>query len=110
AEIEDETDIELYARKLRDMGAKNVLVSVGGDGAMLIDEFGEKHRTGALKEKPINTVGSGDSMVAGFIAGYERTKSYSYALSLGSACGNATAYSKGLATKEKIDEILNKLQ
>ncbi len=109
-EITDEYDIEVYARKLQSMGAKNVIVSLGGDGAMLIDEFGNKHRIGVLKEKVLNTVGSGDSMVAGFIAGYEKTKSYSYSLTLGTACGNATAFSEGLATKEKIDEILNKLQ
>lgn len=75
---------------------------------MLIDEFGEKHKQGVLKEKVINTVGSGDSMVAGFIAGYEKEHSYPYALKLGSACGNATAFLSGLATKEKINELLKK--
>lgn len=109
-EVNSEADVELYAKELQSMGAKNVIVSLGGNGAMLIDEFGGKHRTGVLKEKVLNTVGSGDSMVAGFIAGYEQTKDYSYALILGTACGNATAFSEGLATKEKIDEILNKLQ
>ena len=86
-------------------GAKNVLISLGGDGAMLIDEFGKRHKAGVLKEKVINTVGSGDSMVAGFVAGYEKTKSYPYALKLGSVCGNATAFLDGLATKEKINEF-----
>lgn len=109
-EINNETDIEKYARKLQSMGAKNVIVSLGGDGAILIDEFENKHKIGVLNEKVLNTVGSGDSMVAGFIAGYEQTKSYSYALALGTACGNATAFSKGLATREKIYDILNKLQ
>lgn len=109
-EINNETDIEKYARKLQSMGAKNVIVSLGGDGAILIDEFENKHKIGVLNEKVLNTVGSGDSMVAGFIAGYEKTKSYSYALVLGTACGNATAFSKGLATREKIYDILNKLQ
>ena len=90
------------------MGAKNVLVSLGGEGAMLIDEFGIKHKAGVLKEKVINTVGSGDSMVAGFIAGYEKTGDYAYALKLGSVCGNATAFLSGLATKEKINELLEK--
>lgn len=108
AEIKDENDIEIYANKLKDMGAKNVLISLGKDGAMLIDEFGKKHKAGVLKEKVINTVGSGDSMVAGFIAGYEKTGDYSYALKLGSACGNATAFLSGLATKEKINELLAK--
>lgn len=108
AEINSEEDIEIYANKLREMGAKNVLVSLGKDGAMLIDEFGIKHKAGVLKEKVINTVGSGDSMVAGFIAGYEKEKDYSYALKLGSVCGNATAFLSGLATKAKINELLNK--
>lgn len=107
-EVRTEADIEKYAKELQKLGAQNVLVSLGGDGAMLIDEFGEKHKQGVLKEKVINTVGSGDSMVAGFIAGYEKEHSYPYALKLGSACGNATAFLSGLATKEKINELLAK--
>jgi 1-phosphofructokinase len=107
--VESEEDTEKYARKLMEMGAQNVLISLGGDGAMLIDEFGNVHKMGVVKEKVINTVGSGDSMVAGFVAGYEKEKSYPYALKLGSACGNATAFLPGLATKEKINDILNKL-
>ena len=108
AEISSEADIEKYAKELQKMGAQNVLISLGGDGAMLIDEFGEKYKQGVLKEKVINTVGSGDSMVAGFIAGYEKEHSYPYALKLGSVCGNATAFLSGLATKEKINELLSK--
>ena len=107
-EISTEADIEKYAKELQKMGAQNVLISLGGDGAMLIDEFGEKHKQGVLKEKVINTVGSGDSMVAGFIAGYEKEHSYPYALKLGSVCGNATAFLSGLATKEKINELIAK--
>lgn len=107
-EISTEADIEKYAKELQKMGAQNVLISLGGDGAMLIDEFGQKHKQGVLKEKVINTVGSGDSMVAGFIAGYEKEHSYPYALKLGSVCGNATAFLSGLATKEKINELLSK--
>lgn len=107
-EISTEADIEKYAKELQKMGAQNVLISLGGDGAMLIDEFGEKHKQGVQKEKVINTVGSGDSMVAGFIAGYEKEHSYPYALKLGSACGNATAFLSGLATREKINELLKK--
>lgn len=107
-EINTEDDIEKYAKELQKMGAQNVLISLGGEGAMLIDEFGNKHKAGVLKERVINTVGSGDSMVAGFIAGYEKAHDYSYALKLGSVCGNATAFLSGLATKEKIDELLKK--
>lgn len=110
AEIKSEDDIKKYAKKLQEMGAKNVLISLGQDGAMLIDEFGNRHKAGVINEKVINTVGSGDSMVAGFIAGYEKTGDYQYALKLGSVCGNATAFLSGLATKEKINELLTKFK
>ncbi len=109
-EVKTEDDIEKYAKELQKMGARNVLISLGGEGAMLIDENGEKHKAGVLKEKVINTVGSGDSMVAGFVAGYEKEHSYPYALKLGSVCGNATAFLSGLATREKIDELLVKFE
>lgn len=105
-EVKTEEDTVKYAKELQKLGAKNVLISLGGEGAMLIDENGEKHKAGVLKQKVINTVGSGDSMVAGFVAGYEKEKSYPYALKLGSVCGNATAFLPGLATKAKIDELL----
>ena len=107
-EVKSEEDTERYAKELQKMGARNVLISLGGEGAMLIDEYGQKHKAGVLKEKVINTVGSGDSMVAGFVAGYEKEQSYPFALKLGSVCGNATAFLPGLATKEKINELLKK--
>ena len=109
-EVKTEEDIEHYAKELQKMGARNVLISLGGDGAMLIDENGGKHKAGVLKEKVLNTVGSGDSMVAGFTAGYVKTGDYAYALKLGSVCGNATAFLPGLATKEKINELLVKFE
>ncbi len=109
-EIKTEKDIIDCVTELRKMGAKNVVVSLGPDGAILIDETGKLHKTGIVKEKVVNTVGSGDSMVAGFIAGYERSGSYEEALLLGTACGNATAFSPGLAKKEKIIEVLDKLR
>ena len=108
-EVKSEQDTEKYAKKLQEMGARNVLVSLGGEGAMLIDENGKKHTCGTLKQPVLNTVGAGDSMVAGFIAGYQKTGDYSYALKLGSACGNATSFLPGLATKVKIDEVFSKL-
>lgn len=107
-EVKTEEDIEHYAKELQKMGAQNVLISLGGEGAMLIDENGNKHKAGVLKEKVINTVGSGDSMVAGFVAGFIKTGDYAYALKLGSVCGNATAFLSGLATKEKINELMAK--
>ncbi len=104
-EILSDEDIEKYARKLQDMGAVNVLVSMAGDGAMLIDEYGKMHRCGVCRGKVKNSVGAGDSMVAGFTAG-SLNGDYEYALKLGTAAGGATAFSDGLATKEKIDELL----
>ena len=104
-----EQETERCAKELMKLGARNVIVSLGGEGAILFAEDDNTYRTGTVKEKVLNTVGSGDSMVAGFIAGYEQTGDYGYALKLGTACGNATAFSPGLATKEKIDEIMKKL-
>ena len=109
AEVENDQDCEKYARKLQEMGARNVLVSLGRKGAMLIDENGEKHTCGVLKQPVLNTVGAGDSMVAGFVAGYHKTGDYGYALKLGSACGNATSFLPGLATKAKIEEVFAQL-
>lgn len=106
-EIKTLNDIETYGRKLQEMGAGNVLVSRGRDGAALLDENGELHTTGTVPGKIKSSVGCGDSMVAGFIAGYYNTKDYDYALKLGSACGNATAFSETLATRTEIDEMLN---
>lgn len=105
--VKTESDVVKYAQELQKMGAKNVLVSLGGDGALLVDEFGKVHKEGVIKgHKVLNTVGSGDSMVAGFVAGCIDKNDYAYALKLGSACGNATAFLNGLATKDKIEELL----
>ena len=109
AKVESAEEIKIYAGKLMEMGARNVIVSLGGEGAVLFAEDGNTYQTGVVKDKVLSTVGSGDSMVAGFIAGYEKTGDYSYALKLGTACGNATAFSSGLAKKEKIDEVLAKI-
>lgn len=101
-------EIEHYGRKLQEMGAVNVLISMAGDGAMLIDENGKVHRCGVCSGEVKNSVGAGDSMVAGFIAGYMKC-GYEYALKLGTAAGGATAFSAGLAEKSKIDELLCQL-
>lgn len=103
--LDTEQSIEQYARRLQQMGAANVLVSMAGDGAMLIDEFGEKHLIGVCKGEVKNSVGAGDSMVAGFLAGIAEGD-YNYALRLGTAAGGATAFSDGLATKENIQKLL----
>lgn len=101
-------EIEEYARRLKDMGARNVLVSMAGDGALLLDENGETHTCGVCKGTVKNSVGAGDSMVAGFIAGSEKGD-YDYALKLGTAAGGATAFSDGLAQRDEIFRLLEQL-
>lgn len=95
-----------YAEKLQSMGACNVLVSMGAEGAVLLDQNGNSHRIKAASGKKINTVGAGDSMVAGFIAGYINERDFELALRLGNAAGGATAFSEGLATREEILKLL----
>ena len=107
-ELTSDAETELYARKLQDMGAVNVLVSMAGDGALLIDEYGRLHRCGVCRGTVKNSVGAGDSMVAGFIAG-SANGDYGYALKLGTAAGGATAFSDGLGKRELIDELLKTL-
>ncbi len=99
-------DIIKYAGELQKMGAQNVLVSMAGDGSILTDENGNTHIMGVPKGKVVNSVGAGDSMVAGFVAGYLEKKDYDYALRLGTASGSATAFSAGLAQKEDIYKLL----
>ncbi len=108
-------DISSYddARKagvmLHDMGAKNVLISMAEKGAVLIDEKGEFHTIKAPLGEVVNSVGAGDSMLAGFIAGYITTADYNTALKYGTAAGSATAFSVGTANKEDFDSIYSQL-
>ena len=106
-ELKTVDEIIEHARKLKEMGASNVLVSRAGNGAILLDEHGKTHICGACKGTVKNSVGAGDSMVAGFIAGCE--KDYDYALKLGTAAGGATAFSEGLAEKDEIFTLLKQL-
>ena len=108
-ELKTDAEIIAAARALQEKGACNVLVSMAGDGAILVDETGKVHRIGCPKGKVVNSVGAGDSMVAGFVAGWMQTGSYDMALRLGTACGSATAFSLGLATREKIEELLKQI-
>ncbi|WP_026503918.1 1-phosphofructokinase [Butyrivibrio sp. NC3005] len=108
-EIDTDDDIEKYAKKLQEKGARNVLISMAGEGSMLITEDGQRLRQGVCKGKVKNSVGAGDSMVAGFIAGYEKSKDYQVALNTGTAAGGATAFSDGLATAELIDKLYKTL-
>ena len=108
--IQSDEDIITYANKLKGMGAKNVLVSRGSKGATLIDEKGKVSYIGIVEGKIVNTVGSGDSMVAGFLAGYIENGNYKHALRLGAACGNATAFCEALAEAENIQSAYQKLK
>lgn len=107
-ELKTNDEIVSYAKKLQEMGARNVLISMAGDGAILVDENGVVHSCGVCKGTVKNSVGAGDSMVAGFVAG-SMDGDYEYALKLGTATGGATAFSDGLAEKSKIFELLNQL-
>lgn len=107
-ELKTAEDVSEYALKLKEMGAVNVLVSMAGDGAILADENGKIHACGVCSGTVKNSVGAGDSMVAGFIAGCEK-ESYEYALKLGTAAGGATAFSDGLAKKDLIYSLLEQL-
>ena len=107
--LKTDDEIEEYARKLQDMGARNVLVSMAGDGAMLITEDGQRFRAGVPKGKVKNSVGAGDSMVAGFVAGYMKSRDYLTALNMGTAAGSATAFSDDLATADLINDIFETL-
>lgn len=107
-----ETDAQILecAQKLQEMGGRNILVSMAGDGALLLDEEGKHYRIGCPRGTVVNSVGAGDSMVAGFLAGYLQTGDYNQALKLGTAAGSATAFSLGLATREQIREVGNTLE
>ena len=101
-------EIATYAKKLQEMGAQNVLISMAGDGALLIDETGKQHICGVCKGTVKNSVGAGDSMVAGFVAG-SMHGDYEAALKLGTAAGGATAFSEGLAQRAEIERLLQQL-
>ena len=106
---QNEDDIVCYAKELQKNGARNVLISMAGDGAILVTEAGQVHKIGVPKGTVVNSVGAGDSMVAGFTAGYLTTGDYGHALKLGTACGSATAFSEGLAVKEDIYKLFSVL-
>ena len=109
-ELNSTEDVVFYARKLKEMGAQNVLISMGKDGALLVTENDEVFASSVAKGEVVNSVGAGDSMVAGFIAGYLKSNSYEEALRLGAASGGATAFSSDLATREFIDKLVNEIK
>ena len=98
-----------YARHLQRLGARNVLVSLSGDGAIFVSEEGESFETEVPPGKLVNAVGAGDSMIAGFLAGWENTHNYEYAFKMAVATGSASAYSEEFATKDEITHLFSYL-
>ncbi len=94
-----------YAKRMQEAGARNVLISMAGEGAVLLDEQGEIHMSEAPKGKVVNSVGAGDSMVAGFIAGYLESGNYDEAFYMGLCTGSASAFSENLATKAEVIKL-----
>ncbi len=107
--LHSEKELLCCAKQLQSMGAKNVLISMAEKGALLLDETQTVHRIGAAEGTLVNSVGAGDSMTAGFIAGWLKTNCYKKALLLATACGGATAFSSGLADRYQIISVLNAL-
>ena len=107
--IKSQEDIVKAAKELKKLGAQNILVSLGKEGALLLTKDDKVLYSKAPEGKIVNTVGSGDSMVAGFLVGYYKTKDYEYALKTGIAAGSASAFSIELATKEDVELLLKQL-
>lgn len=108
-ELHTRESVVPYARKMQELGAKNVLVSMAGEGAVLLDQNGEVHMLPAPKGKLINAVGAGDSMVAGFLAGWMKSGQYETAFRMGIAAGSASAFSELLATEEEVKKVYRSL-
>lgn len=108
-ELKSDEDIIKYGKRLQEMGAKNVLISMAGDGAILLPENGEPIKREVPKGVLKNSVGAGDSMVAGFLCGYLRNKNIDEAFKLGIATGSASAFSEELATKEEVYKLLEQI-
>ena len=109
-ELKTRDSVVPYGKKLQEMGAKNVLISMAGEGAVLIAENGEVHKAPAPKGKLVNGVGAGDSMVAGFMAGYLSTGDYRHAFHMGLSAGSASAFSENLATRAEVEAVLKQFE
>lgn len=109
-EINSEADIVHYVQELQDRGARNVIVSRGGDGSLLVTENGEVYRANVPDGELVNSVGAGDSMVAGFMAAFNTTGDYKESLRQGAASGSATAYSVGIGTKELVETLIKEIK
>lgn len=108
-ELNSREEVVPYGKKLQEKGARNVLVSMAGQGAVLLDEDGGVHMLPAPKGTLVNAVGAGDSMVAGFLAGWMEQRDYSHAFRMGVAAGSASAFSEFLATEQEIRSIYRTL-
>lgn len=106
--ITSKDDVVKYAKKLQEKGARNVLISMAGDGAVLVTEDGQEYRAEAPSGKVKNSVGAGDSMVAGFIYGYLNSKGYKDAFLYGVCTGSASAFSEELATKAEVEALIDR--
>ena len=99
-----------YALKLKEMGAVNVIISMGKDGAMMVDEYGKSYTMNSPEGKLVNSVGAGDSLVAGFLHKYLETGNYEEALRYGVCTGSASAFSSALATKEEVEKLYREIK
>lgn len=108
-ELSEKAEVIEYAKKLQEKGARNVLVSMAGDGAVLVAEDGSVYEAEAPKGKVINSVGAGDSMVAGFLAGYLESRNYEEAFYMGLCTGSASAFSEELATAKEVKALRDKI-
>lgn len=109
-ELKSKDDIVIYAKKLIELGAQNVVISMAGDGAILVDSNMNVTMSDVPKGTLRNSVGAGDSMVAGFIAGYLKNNNLVEAFKMGVATGSASAFSEGLATEDKVYELLEQIK
>ena len=108
-ELKTREEVVPYGKKLQEIGARNVLISMAGEGAVLVAEDGSVYDAPAPKGVLVNAVGSGDSMVAGFTAGWIEKKDYRHAFYMGVASGSASAFSEYLATRDEIMDLYNKI-
>ncbi|SEI67120.1 1-phosphofructokinase [Lachnospiraceae bacterium A10] len=108
-ELNTRDEVVPYAKKMQERGARNVLISMAGEGAVLVTEDGQVFQSEPPKGTLMNSVGAGDSMVAGFIAGYLDSKDYEQAFYMGVCTGSASAFSEELATKDGVSALLKQL-
>lgn len=109
--LKTDEEIITYAKKLQEQGAQNVLISMAGDGAILLTAEGKSYKSPAPKGKLVNSVGAGDSMVAGFITGYtESNGDFEQAFYMGVATGSASAFSENLATRTEVEALLKAIK